>query len=248
MILIPVFLVSMIPFAVLYLWLRNLKGKDEAYQKLCDRTALRGILCIFPVILFSAVSHIILKLTGLKEVNPFLHRMVYDFCILALSEEIVKFLTSRRAIRQTDYPCSWQDVTVLMSFVGIGFGFIEAIEYALGASVAVILVRGICVPHAGYGFLVGYFYGKGRKYGKKYLRWIGLLIAWLIHGMYDFSLSEEFLGINDNLAIVPLVLALAEIVLVILLIRFIRKTRNNPEYTEPLPAESSPLCSNVNVF
>ena len=136
----------MIPFVALFLWLRNRLREEKAYKNLCNKALLRGVLCIFPV----------------------------------------------------------------------------------------ILVRGLCVPHAGYGFLVGYFYGKGLKSGQPGVKWIGFIVAWLLHGMYDFSLSQEFLAINDNLAIAALLLAVAEVVLVIVLIRFALKARKQSVYLEPL--------------
>ena len=60
------------------------------------------------------------------------------------------------------------------------------------------------------------------------------LTSWVLHGLYDFGLSEEFLALNDNLAIVALLLAVLEIVLVLLLVRFVRKTGKQTIYTEPL--------------
>ena len=65
-------------------------------------------------------------------------------------------------------------------------------------------------------------------------KWIGFALAWLIHGMYDFSLSEGFLALNDDLAIVPLALAVPDVVLVILLVRFVRKAKKQEIYTTPL--------------
>ena len=62
------------------------------------------------------------------------------------------------------------------------------------------------------------------------------MIATLIHGLYDFSLSEAFTALNDNLVVVPLALAVLDIVLVILLVRFIRKAKDQRVYAEPLPA------------
>ncbi len=124
-------------------------------------------------------------------------------------------------------------MVVLMTIVGAGFGFIESITYAIGASIPVVLVRGICVPHAGYGFVTGYFYGKGMKTGKPAVKWTGFLLSWLMHGMYDFSLSEEFIALNDNLMAVALLLALLEIVLVIRMIVFVKKKRKIEMYTEP---------------
>ena len=105
-----------------------------------------------------------------------------------------------------------------MTIIGLGFGMLESVLYAIGATVPVVLIRGICVPHAGYGFLVGYFYGKGSKADKSALKWMGFLLAWLMHGLYDFSLSQEFIALNDNLAIVALLLAVLDIVLVLCLI------------------------------
>ena len=55
-----------------------------------------------------------------------------------------------------------------------------------------------------------------------------------MHGLYDFSLSEEFVAVNDNLVIIPFVLAIMDIVLVILLIRFVKKRKTQETYTEPL--------------
>ena len=56
-----------------------------------------------------------------------------------------------------------------------------------------------------------------------------------MHGLYDFSLSEEFIAINDNLAIVALLLAVLDIVLVFILIGFARNAKKQALYTEPLP-------------
>ena len=64
---------------------------------------------------------------------------------------------------------------------------------------------------------------------------MGFLLAWLMHGLYDFSLSQEFIALNDNLAIVALLLAVLDIVLVLLLIRFARKAKTQALYIDPLP-------------
>ena len=232
--LVLVAVISLIPFVALFLWLRNRLREEKAYKNLCNKALLRGVLCIFPVMLFSAVTYVLLRLTRVQESNPLLYEALYTFIVLALSEETAKFLMFRRTLRKTDYSFSWLDVTALMTIVGIGFGLIESVVYAVVSSVPVILVRGLCVPHAGYGFLVGYFYGKSLKSGRPGVKWIGFIVAWLLHGMYDFSLSQEFLAINDNLAIAALLLAVAEVVLVIVLIRFAVKARKQSVYLEPL--------------
>ncbi|MBQ9063227.1 MAG: PrsW family intramembrane metalloprotease [Eubacterium sp.] len=229
-------IVSFIPAIALYRWLKNRIKEEEAYQSLCSSALKRGILSIFPILLVSAIFQIIIRLTGIKDTNPLLYQALYNFIVLAFAEELVKYLAFRRTLKKTDYMVSWLDVTILMTIVGIGFDLIESIVYAIGASVPVVLIRGICIPHAGYGFLVGYFYGKGVKNGKAGTKWIGFVLAWLMHGLYDFSLKEELVAVNDNLVVIPLALAVIDIVFVILLVRFVRKVKEKELYTEPLPA------------
>lgn len=224
-ILILALVVSLIPVLLLYWWLRNRVKDEDAYKTACSSALKNGVLCIFPVVLLSAIFNVIIRLTGIRDVHPLLYQGLYKFIVLALAEEIVKYRMFRRALKKTDYQASWLDAAVLLTIIGIGFDLIESIVYAIGESVPVILVRGICIPHAGYGFLVGYFYGKGVKNGNPATKWTGFVLAWLMHGLYDFSLSNEFQALNDNLAIIPLALVFVEIVLVILLIRFVRKMR-----------------------
>ncbi|MBR0160302.1 MAG: PrsW family intramembrane metalloprotease [Oscillospiraceae bacterium] len=226
--------VSFVPSLALLLWLRNRLKKEDAYQKLCDQTLWRGVMCIFPVILLSGCSYVLLRLTGLQNTDQLLYQALYKFIVLALMEEVAKFIAFRRVLKKTDYAYSWLDTAVLMTIVGLGFGMFESIVYAIGASVPVVLVRGICVPHAGYGFLTGYFYGKGSRLGKPALEGTGFVLSWLMHGLYDFSLSEEFVAINDNLVFIPLLLALMDIVLVLILVRFARKAKKKAELIEPL--------------
>ena len=238
----PVFLlacaVSFVPSAALFLWLRNRSKNEETYKKLCNQTLLHGALCVLPVILLSGVSYIILRLTGVQNTAPLLYQALYTFIVLALMEEIAKYAVFRRRLKKTDYAYSWLDTAVLMTIVGLGFGMLESVIYAIGASVPVVLVRGICVPHAGYGFITGYFYGKSIKKDKPAVKRAGFLLSWVLHGLYDFSLSEEFIALNEDLVIVAFLLALLDIILVFLLIRFVRKVRDKAAYTEPLQKAS----------
>lgn len=234
MLLFVVLIVSFIPYGALFLWLRTRHKDDPAYRKLCSKALGYGALSVLPAILLSGTSYFAVRLTGVQESNPLLYQAIYQVFIIALMEEIAKFLAFHRVLKKTDYLYSWMDTAVLMTLVGTGFGILEAVVYSIGASVPVMLVRGICLPHAGIGFIIGYYYGKGAKLGKPIYKYIGFLIAWLFHGLYDFSLSPEFLAINDNLAIIPLSLALLDIVLVIMLIVFVNKAKKREIYTEAL--------------
>lgn len=241
------FIASFIPYTALFLFLRRGRRDDPEYSKLCTGALGHGALSVLPTILFSGVSYIIVRLTGVQHSNPLLYQALYDFIVLALMEELAKYLIFRRFLKKTAFSCSRLDTTILMTIVGIGFGAVEAVIYSIGASIPVVLVRGICLPHAGYGFIVASFYGKGVQSGKQGYKVIGFLISWLLHGLYDFSLSEEFSTINDNLVIIPLLLALFDIALVILLIAFVRKERKREIHADVQMKETiyEPKCGVV---
>ena len=230
--------VSFIPFILLYLWVRNgLKSAaadGAAYQKLCGKALLKGFLSIFPVMLFSGVSSVLLNLTGLRNNHYLIHQALYTMIVLALMEELAKFWMFRRLLKKNDYPYSWLSMIAFMTIVSIGFGAIESVVYAIDASIPVVLVRGICVPHVGYGFVEGYFYGKAVKTGKMGWQWLGLCLSWVIHGLYDFSLTPELLEISDIFYLLPFILVIIDIWLAIHMVVFTKKARKQEKYTERL--------------
>ena len=212
-----------IPSIALFYWFRDLKKEDQVFHKLCNQAMMKGLLSVLPVILISGGSNLLIVLIGLRKLHPLLYQMIYNFIVLALAEETVKYLTFQTIVKKNDYPYSWTDAVVLMSTVGTGFGLIESVAFFITSNVPSVLIKGISIPHAGYGFIIGYFYGKGLKTGKKSEKWIGFVISWLIHGLYDFSLSEEFIALNEYLMLVAIALAVLDFVLLIGLIVFVKR-------------------------
>ena len=88
--------VSFVPFAALYLWLRNRRKGDIAYKTLCNKALGRGALCVLPVMLFSGVSYIALRLTGLHNTDKLLYQALYNFIVLALMEELDRLRSNRK--------------------------------------------------------------------------------------------------------------------------------------------------------
>ena len=112
-----------------------------------------------------------------------------------------------------------------MVIVGTAFGLMEALPYAFDASPMMMLVRGFTMGHVGYGFIMGWFYGKRLYTGKKKYAVISVLLPWLLHGIYDFSLTPELLEVNENLMFLALFMALLDIVMLILMIRFFVRSK-----------------------
>jgi RsiW-degrading membrane proteinase PrsW (M82 family) len=176
----------------------------------------------------------VLKAALLKNVNALAYQAIYTFIVLAFAEEIIKYLAFRFVLKKNPYAYSWADVTAFMVIIGTGFGLIEDIPHAIGAYPIIMLVRGFTMGHVGCGFIMGWFYGKRLHTGKKRYGVIAILLPWLVHGLYGFSLTPELLEVNDNLAIIGVSLAALDIVLLILMIRFFIRTKKQERYTLPL--------------
>ena len=230
MILVLAFFGSLIPGIILFLWLRGQKDMRPGYQRFCDRALVGGILSVIAAFLMSTAFSIIFKLTGVKELDPLLYRFLHMMILIAFSEELMKFLVMKKAVKGEEH--SWFEYAVFMAITAMGFGLAEAIPYAFEGGAIHMFVRGFTLMHTSYGFIIGYFYGKTKKTGQKIYGIIGFLIAWLLHGLYDFSLSDEFEALNDNLVFIPFLLTFISVVMIIVFIRFVRKRRNDPKYTE----------------
>ena len=223
------------PSLALYFWLRKRSMETPAYPETCGKALTAGLLATFPIVLLSGVLFLLLRVTGLQETHPLLYQVPYTFIVLAFSEELMKYLSFRRLLKKMQQPYSWRELTVLMAVVAIGFGLAESLLYLIGSNVIVMLIRGIAIPHGGYGAIVGWFYGRSVKTGRRGDRVLGFVLAWLLHGLYDFSLAREFAAFNENLAIaIALTISVLNLALIIALILFVVRTRGNETYTAPL--------------
>ena len=233
LILILSLLVSLIPSIILYKWIQK-KGKDDKYKKICKKAFVRGIIAIFPILLTSIIFYLVGKLSGLEKINPLLYQVYYTFIALAFAEELIKFLTFKRVLKKNEYEYSWFDLTIIMIMIGLGFGCIENATFSLNSGIIAMLIKGISLGHAGYGFIMGWFYGKMKKTGKKIYGILSFLIPWFLHGLYDFGLSKELIAVNDNLAIISVSLELVCLICAFLIIRFVIKRKDSVIYIEPL--------------
>ena len=232
MLLLVAFAASLIPSVALYLWLRGIKGDDQGYRAACRRAVVLGFLCVFPIMGFDLVAAITQNLLGMTGL---VRAVWHTFLMFAFCEELFKFLGLKKLLREHPNGRSWLDVTVLMSIIGLGFSLIEDIPYGLSTNAGQMIVRGITMGHVSYGFVMGHFYGKSLKTGRRAWAVVGFALPFLMHGLYDFCLSEEVAAINSDLGMISLLLAVIDLVLIIVLIVHVRKARRNPTYTDPLP-------------
>lgn len=233
LVLVGAFLVSLIPSLAIFFWMRTFKD-DETYRSNCNKALQYGLCSILPTMLFSFVFNLIESLSGMRSASPLAAAAFHDFFVFALCEEVAKFLTFRFFVKKTPYPYSWLDLIVAMVTVGIGFELLEGLVYAFGTGVPHMLVRGITAMHVVYAFIMGYLYGKAQHTGQKGYLAIAIGLPWLMHGTYDFCISEELTAINDTFAMVSLLLAVISFVLLVVMVVFMRKARGQSIYTTPL--------------
>lgn len=234
-VLVLIFILSLVPSVLIYLWLKNLRKDDADYTASCKKALLYGFLAALPVTLISMLLDVLGNLAGIKNTGVILQAVYHNYIVLALTEELVKYLLFKQLLKKCSYRYSWLDAVVFMIIIGIGFEILEAIPYAFGSGPGQMLARGLTIMHGGFGFIMGWFCGKALYTGDKKYEAAGFLIPFLFHGTYDFSLAEPLSAVSDLFIFLPLLLAAASLVILVVMIRFIRKARNQEMYTGPLP-------------
>ena len=227
-------IVSFIPAVLLYVYLRNLHKEDSEYCLNCRHLLIRGIVCSIAVALLDLVVNIAWSISGLGASSALLKAAFKAFFIAALVEEFIKYLTANKVIKKNTDKVSWLDCIAFVAIVGIGFQLIETVVYMVESNPIQILIRGFTMGHPAYGILMGFFIGKALYTGKHSYRIAAFGLPFILHGLYDFSLADEFQAINDNFVFIPFILVFIELFILIRGILLIRKERHRTEYTAPL--------------
>lgn len=242
--LILIFILSLLPSILIYLWLRKRNAAGSKYRSLCSHAFLRGaFLCVVLVLVLSSIFYLIERIILLLGVGSVVAAIYHNFIVLALSEELVKYFALKGLIKKNPYSYSWLDITSLMMIIGIGFGLSESVVYAFGANAGIMLTRGFTAMHCGYGFIMGFFVGKGMKAGNNRYTAIGILLPFLLHGTYDCCLSDTIGQVNENLIYISLILAVAAIVTLVIAIIHVRRAKRKVKYTTSLFSDPSNLQS-----
>jgi protease PrsW len=162
-----------------------------------------GILSVIPVLIVELI------VSNQFENNIFLYALIG----VALVEEGIKFYILKRFFFSRSEFNEPFDGIVYAVMVSLGFATIENIFYVFGSfedGVEVGIMRMFtAVPlHAACGVIMGYFVGLAKfKFDNQQSRllWVGLFLAVVVHGIYDYFL---FAGNYLALAILTLIIAM----------------------------------------
>ena len=151
-----------------------------------------GVLCCFPAMKLEMWGDQL----GYDENQGIGTLLVFSYIVVALSEELVKYLALVFYPFQRKFFNEPLDGIVYAVMIGMGFATLENILYADRFGLQTIIVRAFtAVPaHAVFAIIMGYYVGLAKfdlKNRKKYLA-LGLLIPVLIHGTYDVFILQGY--------------------------------------------------------
>jgi protease PrsW len=189
------YLLLIIPLAIapgiaiaLFIYFRD-KYEKEPFR-LLRGCFLFGMLSIVP----AAIIEMVEGLMGFSETGGIAMILVYAFIGVGLVEELSKFFFLRvYAYPKKDFNEPFDGI-VYSVMVAMGFATAENILYAITHGLETTLLRMFtAVPlHATCGIILGFYVGlaKFRPNPVKYIL-LGLLLAILVHGAYDFFLFQQ---------------------------------------------------------
>ena len=138
-------------------------------------------------------------------------QFIQAFFVVALSEEFSKYLIVRYFSQPKKAFNEPYDGIIYAVMVSMGFACTENILYVLEGGLETAIIRSFtAVPaHATFGVLMGYYMGKA-KFSASRIQYnlIGIALAVLFHGAYDFFLFINFIpGISIG-AFISLIIAI----------------------------------------
>ncbi|MGM0411426.1 MAG: PrsW family glutamic-type intramembrane protease [Bacillota bacterium] len=88
--------------------------------------------------------------------------------------------------------------------VGLGFAAAENLLYTISYGYQVGIIRAFIttLAHASFTGVFGYFLAKAYIENKRSCLYVGLFLAVLLHGLYDFLLLSEIIGIGYTILII----------------------------------------------
>ena len=232
-----VFIASLIPSILIVVFMTKRKKGDLLYAKTCNKAVVGGLISVLPILAVSGTFYIlgnVMHKLVFPGIPPLLYAGIYNFVVLAFAEEIVKYGTFRIVLTKDKAPSTYADIVAYMIIIGTLFGLLEDIPYAIGANAMTMAIRGLTMGHVGYALIMGWFHAKSLETGKKGYSALGLIITWIIHGIYDFSLSNEFMEVHEALMLVGISFAILDVVLLILMIVFFVRVHKKGFYQQIL--------------
>ena len=184
-------------------WLSYYLRKDlhPEPKRMILQEFLWGALITIPVFFVQIGLKSLLDQTN---IDPLVYNLIYWFLIIALSEEFFKYLVIRIKVVNSPHLDEPLDIMLYMVVAALGFAALENVLYlfspidqmsfsqVIGRTVVIDLIRFIgatflhtlCSAVVGYALTISFCEVRTRKISLA----AGILMAMLLHGLYNFSI------------------------------------------------------------
>lgn len=162
------------------------------------RLVISGIISTFFALISERLFSAILNRT--VEYGTTLYNVILYFFIVAISEELAKYvLLRKRTWNNPEFDCQFDGVVYAVA-VSLGFALWENISYVTMYGFGTALIRAVtAIPgHACFGVFMGVFYGLaksndyiGNKNLSSFYNVMAVVVPVLLHGAYDYIASME---------------------------------------------------------
>lgn len=200
------FALSIAPALAILLAIYFADKYDREPFKLLFISFMIGIVAIIPAIIFELIFGF------LDQPHNVFLIFIYTIWVIGLAEEGCKFFFLRTVPYVRPDFNEPLDGIVYAVFISMGFATIENIFYVIDGGIGVGLLRMFtAIPlHAVCGIVMGYYVGlaKFSSHSSRKLLSTGLLLAIVIHGLYDFFLFQQWLTEFTIFAFVVLIIAI----------------------------------------
>jgi RsiW-degrading membrane proteinase PrsW (M82 family) len=176
---------------IAYVYFKD-KFEKEPWTLLLKNFILGGTVS---VLLTFIIGGLLTKFLPTLKSNNILDMFIKAFFVVALVEEFSKYLIVRFAAQRNKEFNEPYDGIVYAVAVSMGFAALENVLYVYSYGFETGLFRAFtAVPaHATFAILMGYYMGKAKFSENRFLlNMIGLGVATLFHGAYDFFLFINF--------------------------------------------------------
>ena len=184
--------IAPVAFLVVFFYLKDKYEKEP--KRLLLFTFLFG--AIVSIVLTTILYVFIDYFLPLRDEFSILQQFIRAFFVVSLVEEFSKYVIIRYyAQPKKDFNEPFDGI-VYAVMVSLGFAFTENLMYVFQGGLEVAVTRAFtAVPaHATFGVIMGYFMGKAKFNGKRIAdNLIGLFLAVMFHGAYDFFLFIDFI-------------------------------------------------------
>jgi RsiW-degrading membrane proteinase PrsW (M82 family) len=183
---------------VLYIYLKD-KFEKESIRFLFKNFLLGATVSILITMLIGAIASYLIPQTDAKSI---LQQFLKAFFVVALVEEFSKYVIVKYYAQKNKEFNESFDGIVYAVMVSMGFATLENVLYTFqyGAETGVVRAFTAVPAHATFAILMGYFMGKAKfSKNKIQLNLMGLVVATIFHGAYDFFLFIDFIpGISTG--------------------------------------------------